>query len=71
MTGKVFLHRLVSDMGDGDWFVAGIIIGIAVGITLGWIFAQVTAKPIQPASVLFDRDSEGRITAIHYAPRSA
>jgi ABC-type antimicrobial peptide transport system permease subunit len=59
-------------MGDSDWFVAGIIVGIAVGIPLGWILAQVIAKPAQPpASILFDRDSEGRITAIHYAPRSA
>jgi hypothetical protein len=59
-------------MGDSDWFVSGIIIGIAVGIPLGWILAQVIAKPVlSPASVLFDRDSEGRITAIHYAPRSA
>lgn len=44
-----------------------LIIGIAIGIPLGILIYGVIVRP-QPASVVFDRDSEGRILGIHYVP---
>jgi len=44
----------------------GILVGVLVGIPLGWMIAQVISSAA-PASVVFERDSSGRITAIHYA----
>jgi len=53
-------------MGDGDLAI-GIVIGLLVGIPLGWILCWSLMQMV-PASVVFDRDEEGRITGIHYVP---
>lgn len=56
-------------MEDQDWLVVGLLIGLLVGVPVGWLIAQAIAKlqqPQTPASVVFDRDEQGRITAIHY-----
>jgi len=52
---------------DSDWLLAGFVIGLLVGIPLGFIIAQIF-KPSGSASVVFERDREGRITGIHYVP---
>jgi ABC-type antimicrobial peptide transport system permease subunit len=52
-------------LADSDWLAIGIVIGVLVGIPLGWIIAQAISKPT-PSSLIFDRDERGRITAIHY-----
>jgi len=46
------------------WFIGGFIVGIFVGIPLGFYLYNVFIE--KPASVVFERDSEGRITGIHY-----
>jgi ABC-type antimicrobial peptide transport system permease subunit len=53
-----------------DGLVVGLLIGVLVGIPLGWLIAQAMFKPASTASssVVFDRDTEGRITGIHYVP---
>jgi ABC-type antimicrobial peptide transport system permease subunit len=54
-----------------DGMIVGLIIGILVGIPVGWILAQTIFKPsvaTGPSSVIFDRDQENRISAIHYVP---
>jgi uncharacterized membrane-anchored protein YhcB (DUF1043 family) len=53
-------------MADTDWLIAGLIIGLLVGVPLGWIFAQYKRAETQPQSAVFDRDEEGRIVGIHY-----
>ena len=55
-------------MAEVDWFVAGLITGILVGVSIGWLLAQTIAKP---ASVIFERDKEGKISGIHYVPAGA
>jgi hypothetical protein len=50
-----------------EWLAIGLVIGLLVGIPVGWIMAQMFMR-VAPASVVFDRDSEGRITGIHYVP---
>jgi len=60
-------------LAESEWLVAGLLIGVMVGIPLGWILAQYVrpahAQPAQAsASVVFDRDEKGRITGIHYVP---
>jgi hypothetical protein len=50
--------------------IVGLIAGIFIGIPLGWILAQMLAKPA-PSSVVFDRDQQGRISGIHYVPMGA
>jgi hypothetical protein len=50
-----------------EWLAIGLAIGLLVGIPIGWIIAQMFTKTTH-ASVVFDRDSEGRITGIHYVP---
>ena len=54
-------------MAESDWLIVGLLIGIPVGVCLGWLIAQMLQKR-QPSTVLFTRDSEGRITEIHYVP---
>jgi len=51
-------------MDKDEALALGILIGVLVGVPLGFMIAQVLGRP---ASVVFDRDSSGRITAIHYA----
>ncbi|MEM2365710.1 MAG: hypothetical protein QXL06_02075 [Nitrososphaerota archaeon] len=55
-------------MSSDDWLVIGIILGLLLGITIGYIIVQTNLqpRPSQPVSVLFERDREGRIVAIHY-----
>jgi hypothetical protein len=55
---------------DKDWLIAGLILGVLVGIPLGWILAQAIAKQA-PSSVVFERDQQGRISGIHYVPTGA
>jgi hypothetical protein len=58
-------------MGDAEWLAVGFLIGVLVGIPLGWLLLQYAVQPRQQqarASVVFDRDEAGRITAIHYVP---
>ena len=43
-------------------------IGIAVGLALGALIAFIIMQMKQPVGVIFERDSEGRITAIYQAP---
>jgi len=50
-----------------DDLVVGILIGVLIGIPIGWIIARAVSSS-KPSSVVFDRDEEGRITAIHYVP---
>jgi len=57
-------------LADSDWLIAGLIIGVLIGIPLGWILAQTAVKPA-PSSVVFERDKEGRISGIHYVPSGA
>ena len=52
-------------MAESDWLIAGLIIGVLIGIPVGWILAQTSAKP---GSVVFDRDEQGRVSSIHYVP---
>ncbi|MEM4531656.1 MAG: hypothetical protein QXY39_07300 [Thermofilaceae archaeon] len=54
-------------MADAEWLVAGVIIGLLVGIPIGYLLSQLT-KPKEPASVIFERDQDKYITAIHYVP---
>ena len=46
----------------------GLAVGLALGLVIGLLVAQLIAAQ-RPASVVFDRDAEGRVTAIHYVPR--
>ena len=43
-------------------------IGIAIGILAGALIAFMIMQARQPVGVIFERDSEGRITAIYQAP---
>lgn len=55
-------------MAETDWLVAGLLIGLVVGIPLGWILFSVFQQSAS-ASVVFDRDKETNlITGIHYVP---
>jgi len=57
---------------DAGWFVAGVVIGVVIGFLLGFTLSRYIspAQLQQPlhASVVFERDESGRITAIHYVP---
>jgi hypothetical protein len=58
---------------DAEWLAIGFLIGVLVGIPLGWLLFQSAVQTRQQpqqarASVVFDRDEAGRITAIHYVP---
>lgn len=55
-------------MPDDSWLLIGLVIGLLAGIPVGWLAAQVLARR-EPSSVLFDRDAENRIIAIHYVPQ--
>jgi len=48
----------------------GLVVGLLVGIPIGWVMAWLVLQG-RAASVVFDRDSEGRITGIHYVPGAA
>ena len=55
-------------MAESDWLIVGLLIGIPVGVCLGFLIAQMLQKR-QPSTVLFTRDKEtGYITEIHYVP---
>jgi len=54
-------------MADSDWLLTGVIIGVLIGIPLGYIILQIF-KPREQASVVFERDKEGRVSGIHYVP---
>jgi hypothetical protein len=55
---------------ESGWFIAGVVIGVVVGILVGFALSRYisSAQFQQPlyASVVFERDESGRITAIHY-----
>jgi ABC-type antimicrobial peptide transport system permease subunit len=55
---------------EQDWLLVGIVIGLLIGIPIGWLISQVLLKiqPMQAASIVFDRDEQGRIVAINYVP---
>jgi ABC-type antimicrobial peptide transport system permease subunit len=55
---------------EQEWLIVGLVIGLLVGIPIGWLISQVLSRiqSVQPASVVFDRDEHGRVTAIHYVP---
>lgn len=50
-----------------EWLAIGLVIGLLAGISISWIITQMFMKAA-PASVVFDRDSEGRVTGIYYVP---
>jgi len=52
-------------MGEAEWVLVGVIVGLLAGIPIGWLISQVISKTT--GSVVFDRDEQGRIVAIHYA----
>lgn len=54
-------------MADSGWFIAGFVIGVAVGVVAGYMLSRFISAPMH-ASVVFDRDESGRISAIHYVP---
>jgi len=45
-----------------------LLIGAVFGFILGFALAYALTKE-KPASVVFDRDREGRVVAIHYVPQ--
>ena len=55
-------------MAEEKWLLVGLIVGVGVGIPLGFILAQMFMQKVS-ASVVFDRDAEGRIVGIHYVPK--
>jgi len=57
----------VLPVGDYEYFLLGLVIGLGIGLLAGLLLSKYTGQQA-PASVIFDRDSQGRITAIHYVP---
>lgn len=55
-------------MSEQSWMLSGLVIGLLVGITLGYIISF-TLNNVG-GSVLFERDSSGKISGIHYVPQS-
>jgi len=54
---------------DAGWFIAGFVIGVIIGVVAGYMLSRhLTQAVIAPASVVFERDENGRIMAIHYVP---
>jgi len=51
-------------MGKAEVLALGILVGVLIGVPLGFVLAQLLSRP---ASVVFERDHSGRVTAIHYA----
>jgi ABC-type antimicrobial peptide transport system permease subunit len=60
----------VATVAEQEWLLVGLVIGLLLGIPIGWLISQVllSAQHAQPASVVFDRDEQGRVVAIHYVP---
>jgi hypothetical protein len=62
----------VVEVREAEWLAIGLVVGLLIGIPLGWILFQIFRRTIievpYPASVIFDRDEQGRVTAIHYVP---
>lgn len=59
-------------MPDDSSLLIGLMVGLLAGVSIGWLLAQALSHARrEPSSVVFDRDSEGRITAIHYVPVGA
>jgi hypothetical protein len=58
----------VVAVAEHEWLLVGLVIGLVIGIPIGWLISQVLSRiqPVQSASVVFDRDEQGRVTAIHY-----
>lgn len=52
-------------MPESEWFIAGVVVGVLVGFILG---ANVFRLRESTASVMFERDEQGRITGIYYVP---
>lgn len=57
-------------MAETDWLLVGLVVGVLVGIPLGYMLTALF-KPKEAASVVFERDKEGKIGAIHYVPVGA
>jgi uncharacterized membrane-anchored protein YhcB (DUF1043 family) len=59
-------------LAEAWWFIAGFVIGVAVGVVVGYVLSRYIpyAQAQQPlgATVVFERDENGRIIAIHYVP---
>ena len=56
-------------MGEMNWLIGGIVIGIIIGVCIALIIHFRTGVGAQ--SVVFERDSEGRIVGIHYVTPKA
>ena len=60
---------------DDTSFIIGLILGLVVGIPAGWFLAQVSGSLSLGGglggSVVLDRDTSGRVVAIHYVPHVA
>jgi hypothetical protein len=59
---------------EGFYLVVGIVIGAVLGFAIGVAILGFVAKQkelLTPASVVFERDKRGYITAIHYIPAGA
>jgi Na+/H+ antiporter NhaA len=52
---------------EHDSLLVGILIGLIIGLPVGMAIAFIL-RQVQLASVVFDRDEQGRIVAIHYVP---
>jgi len=56
-------------MPESEWFIAGVVVGVLVGFVLG-VSVLKTFRGESTASVMFERDEQGRITGIYYVPAS-
>ena len=58
-------------MGESGWFAVGLVVGLLIGLPIGWLVSQVLLLQRSNgaiSSVVFERDKDGNITAIHYVP---
>jgi hypothetical protein len=58
-------------VGESGWFAVGLVVGLLVGLPIGWLISQVLLlqkNNVALSSVVFERDEDGNITAIHYVP---
>jgi len=51
-------------MREESWTIIGILIGIPLGFILGWLFSKMITEPL---GVMFERDAAGRIVGIYKA----